>query len=131
MKNQFGIFLIRCLLNSFGIWITVRVFGTGYSEQDLQSSLWVFLFAGLIFSLVNSVLKPLVVVMSLPAILITLGLFTFIVNGLMVYIALKLAPGITMTFWHSVVAGMVLSLINYIVSTTIELRKAKHTEEVV
>lgn len=107
----------------------MRVFGTGYSEQDLQSSLWVFLLAGLIFSLVNSILRPLVVVMSLPAILLTLGLFTFIVNGWMVYIALGLAPGITMSFWHSVMAGMVLSLINYIVSTIIELRKAKHTED--
>lgn len=129
MRKQFSIFLIRCLLNSFGLWIAVRVFGTGYSEQELQAGLWVFLVAGLIFSLVNSVIRPLAIVMSLPAILVTLGLFMFIVNGLMVYIALKLAPGITMTFWHSVVAGMVLSLINYIVSTTIEMRKAKNTGE--
>ena len=123
MKKQFSIFLLRCLLNSFGLWITVRVFGTGYTDQTLQSGFWVFIFAGVIFSIVNAVLKPLVIVLSLPAILLTLGLFTVIVNGLMVYIALKLTPGITMTFWYSVLAGMILSLINYIVSTTIEMRK--------
>ena len=125
MKKQFGVFLLRCLLNSFGIWVAVRVFGTGYTDQDLQSGFWVFILAGGIFSLVNALLKPLVVVLSLPAVLLTLGLFTIIVNGLMVYIALKLAPGITMAFWHSVLAGMVLSLINYIVSTTIEMRKTR------
>lgn len=125
MKKQFGVFILRCLLNSFGLWITVRVFGTGYTDQDLQSGIWVFILAGVIFSVVNALLKPLVVVLSLPAILLTLGLFTIIVNGLMVYIALKLTPGITMAFWHSVLAGMVLSLINYIVSTTIEVRKMR------
>ena len=125
MKKQFGVFLLRCLLNSFGIWVAVRVFGTGYTDQDLQAGFWVFILSGVIFSVVNALLKPLVIVLSLPAILLTLGLFTIIVNGLMVYIALKLTPGITMAFWHSVLAGMVLSLINYIVSTTIEMRKTR------
>jgi putative membrane protein len=101
------------------------VFGTGYTDQDLQAGLWVFIVAGVVFSIVNAILKPLVVVLSLPAILLTLGFFTIIVNGLMVYIALKLAPGITMTFWHSVLAGMILSLVNYIVSTTIEIRRTR------
>lgn len=129
MKNQFSVFVLRCLLNSFGIWVAVRVFGTGYTDQELQSGFWVFIIAGIVFSLVNALLKPLIVVLSLPAILLTLGLFTVIVNGFMVYVALALTPGITMTFWHSVLAGMVLSLINYIVSTTIEMRKTKRTGE--
>lgn len=129
MRKQFGIFLLRCLLNSFGIWVTVRVFGTGYT--DSQANWWLFIVAGVVFSLVNAFLKPLIVVLSLPAILLTLGLFTFIVNGFMVYVALKLTPGMDMTFWHSVLAGMVLSLINYIVSTTIEMQKTKRTEEMV
>ena len=131
MKKQFGVFLLRCLLNSFGLWVTVRVFGTGYTDQDLQTSLWVFIVAGIIFSVVNALLKPLAIVLSLPAILLTLGLFTVIVNGFMVFIALKLAPGVDMTFWHSVLAGIVLSLINYIVSTMIEMQKTKRTEEIV
>lgn len=129
MRSQFGVFLLRCLLNSFGIWVTVRVFGTGYTDQELQSGFWVFILAGIIFSVVNALLRPLVLVLSLPAILLTLGLFMLVVNGLMVYIALQLTPGITMTFWHSVLAGMVLSLINYIVSTTIEMQKTKRTKE--
>lgn len=131
MKEQFGVFLLRCLLNSFGIWVAVRVFGTGYTDADLQTNYWVFIVAGIIFSIVNAVLKPLIIVLSLPAILITLGLFTFIVNGFMVYVALSLAPGITMTFWYSVLAGIVLSLINYIVSTIVDIQKTKRTKEAV
>jgi putative membrane protein len=121
MKKQFVLFLFRWALNSFGLWVAVRLFGTGYSDDQLSAGFWAFVVAGLIFSIINSVLRPIVIILSLPAILVTLGLFTLIVNGLMVYWSLALAPGIHMTFWHSVLTGMVLSLLNYIVSSIMEL----------
>jgi putative membrane protein len=74
------------------------------------------LITGLVLSLVNTVLKPVIVVLSLPAILVTLGLFMLIVNGLMVYIALKLVPGMDVSFWGAVLTGMIISLINYIIT---------------
>lgn len=122
MKKQFMVFLFRWALNSFGLWVAVRLFGTGYSDDQLTAGFWAFAVAGLIFSVINSVVRPIVIILSLPAILVTLGLFTLIVNGLMVYWSLALAPGIHMTFWYSVLTGMVLSLINYIVSSILELR---------
>ena len=123
MKRQFLVFVIRWVLNSFGLWIAVRIFGTGYSEQQIDSGFYVFLVAGLIFSIINAVLKPAVIILALPAILVTLGFFTIIVNGLMVYISLRLTPGLEMTFWNSVLTGLVLSLVNYIVSSAQELRR--------
>ena len=105
MKRQFLVFVIRWVLNSFGLWIAVRIFGTGYSEQQIDSGFYVFLVAGLIFSIINAVLKPAVIILALPAILVTLGFFTIIVNGLMVYISLRLTPGLEMTFWNSVLTG--------------------------
>lgn len=130
MKRQFLIFTIRWMLNSFGLWVAVRIFGTGYSGAEIDANVGVFLAAGLIFSLVNAILKPAVIILALPAILVTLGLFTIIVNGLMVYISLKLAPGeLTMTFWNSVLTGLVLSLVNYIVSSALELEYMRVQEE--
>jgi putative membrane protein len=129
MKKQFFVFVLRLILNSFGLWIAVRIFGTGYNGTELATGVWVFLFAGLIFSLINTVLRPIVIILSLPAILLTLGLFTIIVNGLMVYISLMLAPGLHMTFWNSVLTGIVLSLINYIVSSALELQYARRQEK--
>jgi putative membrane protein len=122
MKQQFSTFVIRWILNSFGLWVAVRIFGTGHTDAVFTNSLWVFLIAGLIFSIINSILKPIVIILSLPAILLTLGLFTIIVNGLMVYLSLKLSPGLSMTFWNSVLTGIILSLVNYIVSSALELR---------
>ncbi len=122
MRRQLLVFLLRWLLNSFGLWLAIRLFGNGYSDQAVDASIPIFLLAGLIFSVVNSVVRPIVIVLSLPAILVTLGLFTFIVNGFMVYISFLLTPGLEMTFWHSVLAGILLSLINYIVSSAVEVQ---------
>ena len=122
MRRQFGIFLIRWVLNSFGLWVAVRLLGTGYSEAQVDAGFAIFLLAGLIFSVINSVLKPIIVILSLPAILITLGLFIIVVNGLMVYLSLKLTPGLSMSFLNSILTGMILSLINYIVSSVFDIR---------
>ena len=129
MKRQFLTFILRWILNSFGLWVAVRIFGTGYSEVQISAGAPAFLIAGLLFSVVNAVLKPIVIILSLPAILITLGFFTIIVNGLMVWVSLKLAPGLQMTFWNSVLTGLVLSLVNYIVSSLLELEYTQAREE--
>jgi putative membrane protein len=125
MKRQFFVFLIRWALSSLGLWLAVRVLGTGYENVDVTAGFWGFALAGLIFSIVNSLFKPLLVIVSLPAILLTLGLFTVIVNGILVYISLLVSPGISMSFGNSIITGIILSLINYIVSVAIELRDGK------
>jgi putative membrane protein len=129
MKHQFGVFLVRWLLNTFGLWVAIKIFGTGF-QSGVDAGLFGFLFAGLIFSVINSTLRPLVIILSLPAILLTLGLFTLIVNGFMVYISLMLAPGLHMKFWHSVLTGIVISLLNYIVSSMLELGPEPARKEV-
>lgn len=84
-----------------------------------------YVVAGLVFSLVNSVLRPIVMILALPAILLTLGMFTLVVNGFMVYVALLLMPALSMTFLNSIIAGIILSLVNYIVSSALDLRVAQ------
>lgn len=114
MSRQLIVFCIRWVLISLGLWVASRLLGSSF--QDTGATTSTFLIAGLVLSLINSVLKPIIVVLSLPAILLTLGLFMLIVNGLMVYIALKLVPGLNVTFWGAIVTGMIISLINYIIT---------------
>lgn len=125
MLRQFLVFLIRWGVNSFGIWIAVRLLGTGRPEVITNVSTWGFIVAGLIFSLINTLLKPLLVILSLPAILVSLGLFMLIVNGLLVYISLAIAPGLSMSFLNSILTGIILSLLNYIVSAVVELHRGQ------
>lgn len=124
MKRQFCIFLLRWVMNTLGIWISLRLLG---SMSD--SSVVTFVVAGLIFSLINSLVRPIIVILSLPAILLTLGLFTLVINGLMVYWAIILAPHVSMTFSNAIIAGIILSLVNYIVSSAIDLHGAQKEQE--
>lgn len=121
MQRQFIAFMFRLVLNSIGFWVAIKLFGTG-NDQLINNSPWLFLTAGLVFSVANALLRPLLIILALPAILLTLGLFTIVVNGAMVYISLLLTPGISMTFWHSILTGLVLSLLNYVVSSMVEFK---------
>lgn len=121
MNRRYIIFIIRWLFNSLGLWVAVQLLGT-VNNYDVNVGFAGFLLAGLVFSIVNAVLKPLVIVLALPAILLTLGFFMLIVNGLMVYISLNIFSNIDMTFLNSIFAGMILSLVNYIVSATLVVK---------
>lgn len=123
MRKQFAVFLLRWLLNTVGLWIASRLLGGGFDDTDATNT--TFVLAGLMLSLANSLLKPIVIVLSLPAILVTLGLFMLVVNGLMVYIALNLVPNLQISFFSAIVTGVIISLINYIISGFLELNQNK------
>lgn len=129
MKKQFAIFVLRWVLNSFGLWIAVRLLGADISTSVINESYGIFLLAGFIFSILNTVLRPIIVILSLPAIMLTLGLFIFVVNGFMVWLALQMTPQLEMTFLNAIFAGILLSLLNYIVSTALELKAYKEEEK--
>ncbi len=126
MKHQFYFFLVRWLINSLAIWVAVTVLATG----DFASStagFAAYLLAGLLFSIVNVLLRPIIIILSLPAILLTLGLFMLVINGILVYVALMLVPNIEITFVGAILAGMIISLTNYVLSSIIESYRHKRS----
>ena len=121
MRKQLSFFIVRWLLVSFGLWIASRIMSGSFNDPSAATAT-TFLVAGLAVSVVNTLLKPVTVVLSLPAILVTLGLFTLIVNGLMVYVALLFISGLKVTFWGAIATGMIISLINYIMTGIIDYK---------
>ena len=105
---------------SVGLWIAVRLFGQENS-LNVETSVATFLLAGLIFSVINSVVKPVMTFLSMPFILVTLGIFMLVINGLMVYFTVALVPNISMSFGGAVISGLILSLINYLISNINEV----------
>ena len=122
MKDQLITFINRWFLNSFLLWILVSIFGNVSNH-----SAGTFFLAGLIFSVVNSSLKTILTILSLPMIIVTFGFFTLIVNGLIVWISMILAPNISMGFWNSVIVGVAMSLLNYSLSQFFGIDKEKET----
>lgn len=116
--------VVRWLVNSLGLYVAIAVIGKieHLPPQTAPNSVVLVLIAGLVFSVVNSLLRPIAIIVSLPAILLTLGLFTFVVNGFIVWVSLLLVPGITLSFFNSILAGIILGIINYVISSIIEYR---------
>ncbi len=111
-------FAIRWFVCSLGLWIAAALLGGRLTYND---SLPVIIIAGLVLAIVNIVIKPVVVILALPAILFSLGLFMIVVNALMVLLASWLYSGLQVTnFGAAMLAGMVIGLVNYLVSTILE-----------
>lgn len=121
MKRPFSRFLIRWFVCGLGLWIAANILG-GRISYDRRVG--VIVISGLILALVNAIIKPIVIILSLPAILFSLGLFMVVINGLMVMIVSALyEPLHVRNFWAAILAGMVIGLVNYLVTTILEERE--------
>jgi putative membrane protein len=112
-------FLIRWLVSSLGLWIAAAFLG---SERISVGGRWgAWLAAGFFLALVNMLLKPLLVFLSIPALLLTLGLFMLVVNGFMVLVASWIYnPFYVKNLGVAIVAGMFVGLVNYLVTHILE-----------
>lgn len=118
MRNPLARLLLRWFVNSLGLWIAAGFLG---NSINYGSQAHVLIIAGLVLALINVVLKPIMIILSLPALLFSLGLFMIIINGVMVYLASKFYQPLHITnFWAAVFAGVVIGLVNYLVTTITE-----------
>lgn len=120
MKNQGFIYrlIVRWLVCSLGLWVAAAFLS---SHISYNGDFWVIVWAGFLLAVLNAVLKPILVVFSLPAILVSLGLFMVIINGFTVFLVSKLyAPLQINNFWAAVLAGMIIGLVNYLVTAILE-----------
>lgn len=123
MKHPLSRFLMRWLVSSLGLWIAAGLLS---HSIDYQNRIGVIIIAGLILAIINAIIKPIVVILSLPAILLTLGLFMVVVNGFMVFLVSKLYAPLEITnFWAAILAGMIIGLVHYLVTAILEDHKVK------
>lgn len=114
-------FLVRWLVCSLGLWIAAGLLRSNITYQD---RLEVIIIAGLVLAVINAILRPIIIILSLPAILLSLGLFMIVINGFMVYLVSKLYSQLHITnFWVAILAGMIIGLVNYLVSAILEMRE--------
>ncbi len=119
-KKPFVRFLTRWLVCSLGLWIAAGLLGSGITYQSKFS---VIIIAGLVLAIINIIIRPIVIFLSLPAILISLGLFMIIINGFMVFLVSKLYHSLHITnFWAAIFAGMIIGLVNYLVTAILDER---------
>lgn len=111
-------FLFRWFVSSLGLFIAAGILG---GSVNFQSSFTVIVIAGLVLALINTIIKPIVVLMSLPILIFSFGLFMIVINGLMVLLASRLYDELHVTnLLVAMLTGMIIGLVNYLVVTIVE-----------
>jgi putative membrane protein len=98
-------FLIRVVINALALAATAYILPGIAVSSDVGAVLLV----ALIFGVINAIIKPIVVILTLPATILTLGLFIFVINGLMLLLTSSLSGG------RLVVAGLGTAILGGIV----------------
>jgi putative membrane protein len=94
---------------------TVALFVATWMLSGLSygSDWWVLLIAGLVFTIANFFVKPVLAILSIPFILVTFGIFYFLINVLMLYLTHWIVPQFTIaSFWWAALAAIIVSAIN-------------------
>jgi putative membrane protein len=110
-------FLFGWLSNVVALFVAALVIpGIDYGDD-----FWVLIVAGLVFALVNLVVRPLVILLALPAVLLTLGLALLLVNTFMLYLTDWIVPDFeTGSFWSTLGGALIVWLVNLVLSAVLK-----------
>lgn len=99
--------VINWLINAAALYVTASIV-----PGIMVSGAVALLLAALVIGLVNALIRPILLILTLPITVITLGLFYFVLNGLLLWLAAALTPGFQLTgFWAAVIGALVMSVV--------------------
>ncbi len=108
--------LARWILNAAALLLVAYLYPGVQVESFLSAAL-----AALVLGLVNAFVRPLLIVLTLPVTLITLGLFLFVINALMFYFAASLLTGFNVTgFVAALIGSLLYSVCGLIIDAALE-----------
>jgi len=107
--------LMKTLVNWFIAAIVILI--AAYLVPGITvASFWVALIAALVLGMINAFIKPIIIFLTLPINLVTLGLFTLVINALLIMLSASLIAGFAVaSFWVALIFAIVLSVINWAV----------------
>jgi putative membrane protein len=104
--------LLRVLVNALAIYLVASLV-----PGIRVAGVWTALLAGLVLGLVNAVVRPVLVILTLPLTLLTLGLFLLVLNGLCLWLTSLLVGGFEVQgFWPAVLGALVVSLVSWVLN---------------
>jgi len=79
------------------------------------------LVVALVLGIINAIIKPVLVILTLPINILTLGLFTLVINALLILLAAKIVPGFRVDgFWWALLFGIILSVANSVLNNSLK-----------
>jgi len=123
-------FLLRVIINAVAIWLATLVLSglDVVGGGDTTTTVIVFLVVALVFGIVNAVVKPIVKLLALPLYVLTLGLFTVIVNAAMLWItswlSLRSEYGLRIdNFGTAVLGALIISIVSFVLSVALKNKR--------
>ncbi|TDE87470.1 MULTISPECIES: phage holin family protein [Deinococcus] len=110
-------FLIRLLVNALALYLLTQVYA-GVSFAPGTDALSVLL-AALVLGIVNALIRPVLLLLSLPINLLTLGLFTLVVNGVVLWLVASVTSLNVAGFGAAVVGALILTLISWVLDAIV------------
>jgi putative membrane protein len=105
-------FLIQWVVSGLAIIITAYLLPGVAIEGFLAA-----LVTALVLGLINAVLRPILILLTLPLNILTLGLFSLVINALLIMLASTIVPGFAVQgFWWALLFGVVLAIVNFALS---------------
>ncbi len=105
-------FLIRAAVVAIGLWVASRIV-PGVAFSSGESLIW----AAILLGIVNAIVRPVLVFLTFPITLLTLGLFLLIINGLMVELVAHFLKGFEVDgLWPAILTSLVVSLTSWVMS---------------
>jgi len=105
-------FLIRVLVNALAIWLATEIV-PGIQVRSVMA----VLAAALVLGLVNAIVRPVLLVLTLPLTLVTLGLFLFVLNAVCLWLTSVVVPGFDVRgFWPAFWGALVVSALSWVVN---------------
>jgi putative membrane protein len=100
---------------------TLAVWASAYILRGVHVEGWpTALVVAIVLGLINALLKPILILLTLPITLVTMGLFVFVINGLLILLVDKIVPGFQVDgFWWAVLYSLVLALVNAFLSSLV------------
>jgi len=116
-------FAIQTVINAVAIWVAAwAIPGITLEGDSTGETILTLVIVAVIFGLVNLVIKPIIKLLSLPLIILTLGLFIFIVNALMLQLTSWLASvwdlnfHVEHFFWDAIFGALIITFVELILS---------------
>ena len=107
--------LVRWLVNALGLFLISYIIRGIEVDGFLPA-----LIAAALLGLINAILRPLIILITLPINILTLGLFTFLINGFLLYVVGEVVRGFHVSgFWPAVFGAFILSLLSGLVTALI------------
>jgi putative membrane protein len=105
-------FLVRTLITAIAIFVVVMILP--WADVESPASLIV---TAILLGLLNAVLRPLLIFLTLPITVLSFGLFIFIINGLILYLVAALVPGFRLdNFGVAILAAFLISVISWVIN---------------